>query len=158
MSLGHPACFISFHPWTSPCTQSGSFSHTIRWKTRQILLFSFFQSLSFSSQHTVQWKDERKAGTSKIQFQGGFYQCQTSVPCYWLHTVNFYFPSCVGTWYQNSLLATEGRCLLLVHGQRKKEVLSLLGYFPNQSVADEVLCPLMVGVEEGGLIPHFCDL
>lgn len=124
-----------------------SFFHAIRWRPRQILLFPFFWFLSFFSQHTVQWKDERKAGTSKIHFQGGFYQCQTSVPCYWLHTTNFYFPACLGTRYQNSLLASEGRCLLLVHGQRKKEVVSLLGLlcgcFPKQSSADEVLYPLI---------------
>lgn len=111
-------------------------------------VFSSFSSFClFFSQHTVQWNDERKAGTSKIHFQGGFYQSQIPVPCYWLYMRNFYFPVWLGTQYQNSLLSTDGRCLLLVHGQRKKEIVSPLGlwcgHFPNQSFADGVLCPLI---------------
>lgn len=133
--------------------QSGSFSHAISWKARQILLFPFFSFLSFASQHTVQWKDERNAGTSKIHFQGGFYQCQTSVPCYWLHTTNFYFHACFGTWYQNSLLAKMADACFWYTAKGRRRLLVSLGYYVTIFLSNLWLmkfCTLSERLSRGG--------
>lgn len=146
LSLGYPTCPSLCHPRASPYVQSESFFHAMRWKEKHILqlfpLVPGFCLLPVSTQSKERVRENW--AWVEVTFKGHF--TAAGLLCHEQLLVTHYkllFSCLLATWYQNSLPATEGTCLLLVHNQRKKEVARLLGllhgHFPKESLATGAL-------------------